>query len=599
VAHAGPSRRRPRDDRGRDGAVGLAARPPVLDWGDDDTLVEPWGPIVWPKEPPATVLKLQRRALWLRDLPRQNVSFCVLLVVATIVRVVALLGYQPGLWYSDSVSYVYDAVANIPGVVRPNGYAFFLKLFQPLHSVLFVVAVQHVMGLAMGTAVYVLLCRYHVPKWLATLAAVPALLSVYAIQLEHWVLSDTLFAALVMLALVLVMWNPRPKLKTWMAIGLILGAATLVREQALPLVVAFGIYGLTRLSRRSIVGVGLMIAAFVAPLGAYAAWYDHDTGSIGITSSTGAFLYGRVSTFADCNVIKLPADEQWLCIDIPVADRMDAEDYVWFAASPLNSKKYASKGPFTKRVNSLATNFAIRAIEAQPLAYLGTVWHDTYETFRLNRDQNSLGQSQNDQLFPGAHPVLIKHLGACSYTTCTKVVERYSGPNPDTRVIQPFAGWIQTYQRYVILPGPVLGMIVLVGLGGLILAWRRFGNPVSLPWLIGIITIVMPAATASYFFRYVVAAIPPLCIAAAFGVQEIVAAAKARRDRHEGLAPLAEPVLERTGYLGDGAQTTEFSGVEPLTRQNGLARSRRSSVLGSRGRPMKHGRPTKFDASGT
>lgn len=46
--------------------------------------------------------------------------------------------------------------------------------------------------------------------WGATLAIVPVLLSAYAVQLQHFVLSDTLFAFLVMLAVALMMWLPDP-----------------------------------------------------------------------------------------------------------------------------------------------------------------------------------------------------------------------------------------------------------------------------------------------------------------------------------------------------------------------------------------------------
>ncbi len=53
---------------------------------------------------------------------------------------------------------------------------------------------------AIGVAGYALLRRVGLPSWGATLAMVPVLLSAYAIQIEHFVLSDTLFAFLVMIA---------------------------------------------------------------------------------------------------------------------------------------------------------------------------------------------------------------------------------------------------------------------------------------------------------------------------------------------------------------------------------------------------------------
>jgi hypothetical protein len=47
------------------------------------------------------------------------------------------------------------------------------------------------------------------------------------------------------------------------------------------------------------------------------------------------------------------------------------------------------------------------------------------------------------------------------------------------------------------------------------------GGPALLPWLVGTVLIVTPAATAGYGARYLVAGIPAFCIAAAFGVREI------------------------------------------------------------------------------
>ncbi len=96
-------------------------------------------------------------------------------------------------------------------------------------------------------------------------------------------------------------------------------------------------------------------------------------------------------------------------------------------------------------------------------------------------------------------------------------------------MVQPYAGWIRAYQRYIIVPGPLLGAIVLVGLGGLTVAWRRFGGPALLPWLVGLCLLVAPAAIAEAYPRYLVSDIPPLCVAAALGIQQIAGAATRSR----------------------------------------------------------------------
>jgi hypothetical protein len=110
-----------------------------------------------------------------------------------------------------------------------------------------------------------------------------------------------------------------------------------------------------------------------------------------------------------------------------------------------------------------------------------------------------------------------------------RVFSRYDLVGPDARVVKPYAGWIRAYQRYIIVPGPLLAAIVLAGLGGLIVAWRRIGGLALLPWLVGLCLLVAPAALAESYPRYLVGDIPPLCVAAALGIQQI--AAVARRSR--------------------------------------------------------------------
>jgi hypothetical protein len=82
-------------------------------------------------------------------------------------------------------------------------------------------------------------------------------------------------------------------------------------------------------------------------------------------------------------------------------------------------------------------------------------------------------------------------------------------------VVAPFANVIRGYQRYVWLPGSVYGLILLAGLGGMVLAWRRIGGEALLPWTISLALIVIPAATAEFDYRYVLVAVPFACLAAA------------------------------------------------------------------------------------
>jgi hypothetical protein len=73
-------------------------------------------------------------------------------------------------------------------------------------------------------------------------------------------------------------------------------------------------------------------------------------------------------------------------------------------------------------------------------------------------------------------------------------------------------------QRILYTYGPLFGLIMLVGLGGLVrieglrerrprLAWsRRAGS--MLPWVTGVVLLVFPIATADFDYRYLLPVLP-------------------------------------------------------------------------------------------
>lgn len=464
---------------------------------------------------PAREEQTQPSASW-RRFVREHRLIGIVLLAATFVRAIAMLAYPPALWFPDSLPYIQAALQRAPYSIRPVGYSFLLILLEPAHSVLVVIALQHIMGVVVGVLVYAVLRRHRLPAWGSTLAAIPPLASAYTIQIEHFALSDAFFALLVTCALALVLWRPRPQVWACCAAGLLLAWAALDRSQGMLLIAPFVLYlAVARLgARRLVIGAVTMCVAFLVPVIGYCLWYDQAYGSFEITTSTGAFLYSRVAAFADCSVDKPPADEQWLCIAAPPSARQPGGWFVWSPQSPL------ARGPaseFSSQVNHLATSFAVRAIIAQPLPYLRVVWDATAETFLPEQDTN---KSQGQYVFPAAAPQSLSSLAASTGEDPAYGVTYNGGADPSTRLVQPYASWIQEYQRHVALPGPLLGVIALAGLIGVALAWRR-GGPAALAWLTGVVLIVTPAATADFDARYVVASIPAFCIAAALGVREI------------------------------------------------------------------------------
>src|SRR5262249_56715458 len=91
-------------------------------------------------------------------------------------------------------------------------------------------AAQHVMGLAMAVALYVLLLRRGAPRWLAALAMAPLLLDAYQIQIEQTLMPDTWFEALVVTGLAILLWRPAPGWRAVLAGGLVLGTSAIFAQ---------------------------------------------------------------------------------------------------------------------------------------------------------------------------------------------------------------------------------------------------------------------------------------------------------------------------------------------------------------------------------
>jgi len=473
-------------------------------------------------------LRVMPAGIWrpTRLLISRHRLFTAALVPALLLRIDAELGYRWQSWFNDSYTYVRSAVTLTPETTRPSGYPVYLWLLSPAHSYLLVTASQHLMGLLVAVMIYALARhRFAVPGWIAVLATLPVLYDGFEIQLEHLVMSDTLFLFLAMAALTVLLWSPRPSWQACLAAGLLLGLSATVRSTGLPLLVVFGVYLLVRFLpgwnwRGLVAGVAACGIAFAVPLLGYAGWYKSAHGEFGMTDATGVFLYSRVMTFADCSKMSLPADLLPLCTSTPPGQRPIAQDYIWTSVSPLYR---FSEPEFSPAVNKLAERFAVNAIEAQPLDYARAVWDDTVRSFEWNRSAFPNAQTYDAYLFGSTD----QRVPASPFHGYSSAMAYYARGSATTVVAEPFAGIIRGWQRYVWLPGTGYGLILLVGLFGIAARWRRAGrdavrggsggSPTQavLPWLASLTIIVTPAATAEFDYRYVTTAVPFACLAAA------------------------------------------------------------------------------------
>jgi hypothetical protein len=431
------------------------------------------------------------------------------MIPAVLLRADAELGYRWQVWFNDSFDYIQNTVHFALDPTRVGGYSIALKALEPFHSYALITILQHLMGLAVAVMVYALARhRFGANAWLATLAAVPVLYDGFEIQLEHLIMADVPFLFALTLAVTLLLWDrAEPSFARCAFIGLLLGIGALLRSVGLPLLAVFAVYMIIR--RVPWPRVATVIAVCALPVFAYAGLFDIEHGQFAMTDSTGVFLYSRVMSFADCSRIHLPADELALCTTVPPSQRPIAQAYIWTSASPLDRFPPSKFSPLP---NQLAEDFAIRAIEAQPLDYAKTIWHDTWMAFGFTRHVFPNAATYNEYLFL-KHPLPIASYNKAHLGRYGSYAAAYVQGNPYTQVVEPFAGIMRAYERHVYLPGTLYGLILLGGLAGMVLAWRRVGGEALLPWGLSAAMIVIPAATAEFDYRYVLPAVPFACLA--------------------------------------------------------------------------------------
>ncbi|MBW8481648.1 hypothetical protein [Actinomadura parmotrematis] len=428
--------------------------------------------------------------------------FLALLTAGLLLRVAAMLGYRSAMWFNDGFQYVQSAIDAEPHIVRPNGYAFLLQALEPFHSLALVVALQHLMGLGTAVLIYALLKRrLRCPRWLATLAAAPVLLDAYQVELEHMVLSDTLFTFLITVLVTAVLWWRTVTPARAAAIGLLLAAAVLTRSIGMALLMVVLVYLVIRRIRWTSLGVALVACAL--PLAGYATWFHAAHGKFALSNSSGPFLYARVMKFADCHKMDVPVEEMPLCTEVAPRERPSSQFYVWGDESPL----FRVPGDmFSNDKSALAGRFAKRAIVAQPGDYLSAVGYDVARVFFWKRT-----------VYPDAFTYNLYQFRATTEPVpqwAEPYVTAYEHGSGDTRVVEPYARFLRFYQAHFYLRGTMVGILLLLAVAG-VARRRDWLGPVLLPFGVVAGLLVTPAATAEFDYRYVVPAVPMACLAAA------------------------------------------------------------------------------------
>ena len=513
------------------------------------------------------------RIIWAAmDIVRRHWVFGLLLAAGLVLRVVAQLGYEPALLFIDSKKYIFGTQFSTTawGSFDPIGYT--LLVLRPVlmfADLAFVALLQHVAGIAMAAALYVLMVRRGVTRWLAALAVAPVLLDAYQLNAEQTIMPDVLFEALLVAGIVVLLWQPRPGIAFVILGGLALGASAPVRQVGEALIGPALIYVLAAAQgwRTRLLHGAVLTFCFALPVVGYMSYsavilhYGFELSNMG-----DAYLYGRAAHAADCATLKIPADERPLCPSTSVSASLGVDGLVNAKTAPrvLYQPVNVQLGLLISTM-PLQRQLAYSVLAQQPMRVAGDIAKDSVKIFALTRNtaegDTPISRWQFQTSYP-LYPPGITHYGPNSASN----VFAAAGGGGKARVNVTAATALRDYQLHGgYTPGPVFLLALLVGLSGIFTFRRRRDAGPALACLLltgTAVAVLLGADLYEFSWRYQLPALVTLPIAGAFGVTALTRYIKARRRTPAAPAGAAAPAAPAAS--AEGADELATAGSEQV-----------------------------------
>jgi hypothetical protein len=484
---------------------------------------------------------VRRHAARVGAVLRRHWLAAALLAAGLVLRVLAQFAYRPAL-FLDATRYLYNSYGN-----DPVGYE------GPLRAILWagrnfdaVVAVQHLLGLAMAVLIYVLLLRRGASRWLAALAIAPILLDAYELQNEQTILPGTFFEALIVAGFAFLLWQPKANWWRTVAAGLLLGTSAIVAQVGESLILPAVIYLIVVGGGwRQVAGkAAALCVAFAVPILAYCTGSYLLTGDFFLSHTGVTSVYGRMAAAADCATLRLPPAERAMC---PTkAQQAKGPDWLEYAQqSPI--APYYAKLP-RGEVNTLIGNFNDKVLAQQPLRVLGAYSRDVLKLYAVVRTTGPGDTPIYRWQFQTTYPY---HPPNATKPIVDHVTSQFGGGAPI--VWHPVAAFLRGYQLdggYT--PGPLLVLFTLAGLAGSLTALlRRRADPKTRQLALACLLLFTSGAAVilvsdlfEFSWRYQLPAVVTLVPAGALGIGVIIRLIRPRRTPQSKSPGAAVPARE-------------------------------------------------------
>lgn len=474
----------------------------------------------------------------------------MVLVVGLGLRVWLIHAWRPAfLGYPDATGYIAAARLKPEGLLfwnqyRPAGYPLFLSLLHGIHDGLaFAIDVQHLMGLLAALLLYLAVARFVAHRWVAVLPAAVVALSGSQLYLEHSPVSETVYTFLVTGALWCaahsygsVGWREQ----VWLlAAGLLIGLSGPVRSVGVfvaPALIGWAA-ATTRGGRLRLRSAAVVTTGFVLALGGYLVYQHSDTGTWGMTHTSGLTLYGRAATFADCRDFSPPSGTRSLCQQ-PRTPRQGATWYMFAPASPEQRVFGVPPDPrlggsYKWPADAKLEAFAVAAITHQPWDYLWTTVQGLAKYVAPTLGTPTMLEYSQDSLIDALRSPPIPDANA-------EVAAYY----PRHPVVHHSMGALDSYAKAARVEGPVTAILLVLMVAGFFEpSGRRRAGAGLFGWST-LLMLVTPVALLFYGARYATPAYGPLAASAAVGFDALMdPAGKLRHAVRVAVARLPKPGL--------------------------------------------------------